>query len=67
MTVTPNGDDGVCIFDADGALSRAFLLTRGYCCQNGCRNCPYGFARPINSDGEGRDGQHKVDEQVDAL
>jgi hypothetical protein len=20
-----------------------YLLKRGYCCQNGCRNCPYGF------------------------
>jgi hypothetical protein len=29
------------IFDADGALSRAFLISRGYCCGNGCRNCPY--------------------------
>lgn len=31
------------IFDQDGALSRAYLLDRGYCCENGCRNCPYGF------------------------
>jgi hypothetical protein len=29
------------IFDEDGALSRAFLISRGYCCGNGCRNCPY--------------------------
>jgi hypothetical protein len=29
------------IFDEDGALSRAFLIARGYCCGNGCRNCPY--------------------------
>jgi uncharacterized protein DUF5522 len=20
-----------------------FLLRRGYCCESGCRNCPYGF------------------------
>lgn len=20
-----------------------FLLKRGYCCQSGCRHCPYGF------------------------
>lgn len=20
-----------------------YLLERGYCCQNGCRHCPYGF------------------------
>jgi uncharacterized protein (TIGR00290 family) len=29
------------IFDADGALTRQFLLNRGYCCGNRCRNCPY--------------------------
>jgi hypothetical protein len=23
-----------------------FLLERGYCCQNGCRHCPYGFIKP---------------------
>jgi uncharacterized protein (TIGR00290 family) len=28
-------------FDADGALSREFLLHRGTCCGNRCRNCPY--------------------------
>ncbi|HTE20432.1 MAG TPA: helical backbone metal receptor, partial [Armatimonadota bacterium] len=36
---------GVALFDADGALSRAYLLSRGYCCENGCRNCPYGYSR----------------------
>ncbi|HEX6506290.1 MAG TPA: DUF5522 domain-containing protein [Chloroflexota bacterium] len=29
------------IFDEDGALTAQFLLARGYCCGNGCRNCPY--------------------------
>jgi hypothetical protein len=29
------------IFDEDGALTAEFLLARGYCCGNGCRNCPY--------------------------
>lgn len=29
------------IFDQDGALTARFLLLRGYCCANGCRNCPY--------------------------
>ncbi len=29
------------IFDRDGALSREFLLRRGYCCDLGCKNCPY--------------------------
>ena len=22
-------------------LSREFLLSRGFCCKNNCRNCPY--------------------------
>ena len=23
-------------------LKQSYLLRRGYCCGNGCRNCPYG-------------------------
>ena len=26
---------------ANKPLSREFLLNRGYCCNNGCLNCPY--------------------------
>ena len=22
-------------------VTRAFLLRRGYCCENGCRHCPF--------------------------
>jgi Family of unknown function (DUF5522) len=33
--------DDTDIFDADGALTARFLAQRGYCCANGCRNCPY--------------------------
>jgi hypothetical protein len=22
-----------------------YLLKRGYCCESGCRNCPYGFVK----------------------
>lgn len=22
-------------------LTKEFLLKRGYCCHNGCKNCPY--------------------------
>lgn len=40
------------LFDADGALSREYLLRRGYCCQHGCKNCPYGFGKSApNADG----------------
>lgn len=27
-----------------------FLRERGYCCQSGCRHCPYGFKRDQRSD-----------------
>lgn len=23
-----------------------FLRQRGYCCQSGCRHCPYGYHKP---------------------
>jgi hypothetical protein len=45
----PSVDDS----DADGALSRDFLVRRGHCCQEGCRNCPYSF-RPENVSAEAR-------------
>jgi len=24
-------------------FTEQYLLKRGYCCQNGCKHCPYGF------------------------
>jgi hypothetical protein len=34
-------------FNADGLmeLTSSFLWKRGYCCQNHCRHCPYGFSK----------------------
>lgn len=26
-------------------FTEKYLLKRGYCCQNGCKHCPYGFDR----------------------
>lgn len=25
-------------------FTAAFLLKRGYCCERGCRHCPYGYS-----------------------
>ena len=25
-----------------------FLAQRGYCCESGCRHCPYGFRKDAN-------------------
>jgi len=30
-------------------FTASYLLHRGYCCQNGCLNCPYGFRKPGQS------------------
>ena len=32
-------------FNEDGYLvfTEQYLLDRGYCCGNGCRNCPYAY------------------------
>jgi hypothetical protein len=27
-------------------FTEAYHLKRGYCCQSGCRHCPYGFMKP---------------------
>ncbi len=26
-------------------FTEKYLLKRGYCCQNGCKHCPYGFKK----------------------
>lgn len=26
-------------------FTEKYLLKRGYCCQNGCKHCPYGFGK----------------------
>ena len=39
----PNSVPDPPLFDADGALTREFLLARGSCCGNRCRNCPYNW------------------------
>jgi hypothetical protein len=30
-------------------LTARYLLRRGYCCEQGCRHCPYGFAKGEDS------------------
>jgi hypothetical protein len=32
-------DDGFFVF------TKEYLLARGYCCESGCRHCPYGFKK----------------------
>lgn len=30
-------------------FTEAYHLKRGYCCQNGCRHCPYGFKKDMKN------------------
>lgn len=60
--------DDIEIFDQDGALTREYLLARGYCCGNGCRNCPYiprhgglDAVAPVVSSEERASGEHHAD------
>jgi hypothetical protein len=29
-------------------FTKSYHLRRGYCCQSGCRHCPYGFKKREN-------------------
>lgn len=35
-------ENGLLVFTAH------YLRRRGYCCESGCRHCPYGFKRPVD-------------------
>ena len=40
-------EDGLMVFTAH------YLRNRGYCCQSGCRHCPYGFEKQTEKTGHG--------------
>lgn len=31
-------------------FTEKYLRERGYCCESGCRHCPWGFRRNVRSD-----------------
>jgi hypothetical protein len=37
------------VVDAHGALTREYLLAKGKCCENVCRNCPWDFVPTLGS------------------
>ena len=41
----PDLEEGDFYYNEDGyrVFTAQYLLKRGYCCQNGCKHCPYGF------------------------
>jgi Family of unknown function (DUF5522) len=40
-----NLDDEDFYYSEEGykVFTEKYLLKRGYCCENGCKHCPYGF------------------------
>ena len=36
-------------------FTEKFLLERGYCCESGCRHCPWGYDPLVRSDGPGEE------------
>lgn len=46
-------------------LTSEFLLKRGYCCNNGCKNCPYNYKKEIMK--EDRTRPQPNQEQIIAL
>jgi len=44
--------EGVDFYMEGGFLvfTEKFLRDRGYCCESGCRHCPYGFRKDRRSD-----------------
>ena len=42
----PEEDDEDSYFEGPYLVfTEAYHLKRGYCCQSGCRHCPYGFGK----------------------
>ncbi|MHB1673672.1 MAG: DUF5522 domain-containing protein [Acidobacteriaceae bacterium] len=42
----PESDDEDTYFDGPYLVfTEAYHRKRGYCCQSGCRHCPYGFLK----------------------
>ncbi len=53
---TPPLVEGVDYYIENGLMvfTAHYLRNRGYCCETGCRHCPYGFQKPDeNSLGSG--------------
>ena len=43
----PTMEEGDFYFNEQGLMvfTEQYHLKRGYCCQNGCKHCPYGFKK----------------------
>jgi hypothetical protein len=37
-------------------FTETFLRARGYCCESGCRHCPYGYRADVRADQPSEEG-----------
>ena len=44
-------------------FTAAYLKKRGYCCESGCRHCPYGYRRDQRSDAPSASGGGEDDDK----
>lgn len=53
--------EGIDYYTENGlfVFTEHFLLKRGYCCQSGCRHCPYGF----QTDGHAKENKERQKKQ----
>ena len=44
----PSLEEGLDYYLEHGLMvfTEAYLLKRGFCCESGCRHCPYGYVKP---------------------
>ena len=62
-TTQPEGDPTSILVEGEDYYSEGstivftarFLLRRGYCCESGCRHCPYGDATSSDPSSNGRE------------
>jgi hypothetical protein len=54
--------EGVDFYREGAAMvfTETFHLRRGYCCESGCRHCPYGFNREASADDEEARGKNEI-------
>jgi hypothetical protein len=57
---TGEEDDEDCYFDGPYLVfTEAYHLKRGYCCESGCRHCPYGYGKNNVDTGSSQDQGQK--------
>jgi len=48
-TITPIEGDYYITEEGYRCFTEQYHLRRGYCCESGCRHCPYGYDKKTNT------------------